>query len=158
VDTLRRHLNVGPWPPSDEAQAQPSGSSEKQLREQVQLELRFPRVKYQRLSDGSESHRGQRVSSGDKPKIGEYSSQTRKTYIPRRILAHRRQAGKHISILILLTGDHCWVYTRMNISARPQFIITTAKHFLFIPRLPPSCQSCPYPEEHSTRKIGESLA
>jgi hypothetical protein len=35
VDTFRRHLNAGSWPPSDKAQGQPigSGSSKKRVRE-----------------------------------------------------------------------------------------------------------------------------
>lgn len=67
VDTFRRHLNAGPWPPSDKAQGQPigTGSSKKRVREQGKLELRVPRAKSQRLSDGSGSHSGSRVPSDD---------------------------------------------------------------------------------------------
>jgi hypothetical protein len=56
VDTFRRHLNASPWPSSDKAQGQPigTGSSKKRVREQGKLELRIPRAKSQRLSDGSE--------------------------------------------------------------------------------------------------------
>jgi hypothetical protein len=68
VDTFRRHLNAGPWPPSDKAKGQPigTGSSKKRVREQGKLELRVPRAKSQRLSDGSGSHSGSRVPSDDK--------------------------------------------------------------------------------------------
>ena len=67
VDTFRRHLNAGPWPPSDKAQGQPigTGSSKKRVREQGKLELRVPRAKSQRLSDGSGSHSGSRLPSDD---------------------------------------------------------------------------------------------
>ena len=67
VDTFRRHLNAGPWPPSDKAQGQPigTGSSKKRVREQGKLELRVPRAKSQRLSDGCGSHSGSRVPSDD---------------------------------------------------------------------------------------------
>jgi hypothetical protein len=63
VDTFRRHLNAGPWPPSDKAQEQPIGtrSSKKRIREQGKLELRISRAKSQRLSDGS----GSRVPSDE---------------------------------------------------------------------------------------------
>ena len=67
VDTFRRHLNAGSWPPSDKAQGQPvgSGSSKKRVREQGKLELRIPQAKSQRLADGSGSHSGSRVPSDD---------------------------------------------------------------------------------------------
>jgi hypothetical protein len=65
VDTFRRHLDAGSWPPSDRAQGQPigSGSSKKRVREQGKLELRIPGMKSQRLFDGSGSHSGSRVLS-----------------------------------------------------------------------------------------------
>jgi hypothetical protein len=67
VDTFRRHLNTGYWPPSDQAQGQPVaiGSSRKRAREQAKLELRIPRTKSQRLSDGSGSCSGLLVPPDD---------------------------------------------------------------------------------------------
>jgi hypothetical protein len=67
VDTFRRHLNTGYWPPSDQAQGQPIaiGSSRKRAREQAKLELRIPRTKSQRLSDGSGSRSGLLVPPND---------------------------------------------------------------------------------------------
>ena len=55
VDTFRCYLDTDPWPPSDEAQGQliGTGSNKKQAREQGKLEQRIPRMKSQRLSDGS---------------------------------------------------------------------------------------------------------
>jgi hypothetical protein len=55
VDTFRRHLDADTWPPSDEARGQliGTGSNKKRVREQGKLEQRFPRMKSQRLSDGS---------------------------------------------------------------------------------------------------------
>ena len=57
VDTFRRFLDAGPWPPSDRAQGQSisTGSSKKRARDQGKLELRIPGIKSQRLSDGSRS-------------------------------------------------------------------------------------------------------
>ena len=67
VDTFRRHLNAGSWPPSDKAQGQPigSGSGRKRVRDQGKLELRIPRAKSQRVSDGSRLCRGSRTASDD---------------------------------------------------------------------------------------------
>jgi hypothetical protein len=67
VDTFRRHLNTGYWPPLDQAQGQPIvvGSSRKRAREQAKLELRIPRTKSQRLSDGSGSRSGLLVPTND---------------------------------------------------------------------------------------------
>jgi hypothetical protein len=55
VDTFHRYLDADPWPPSDEAQGQliGTGSNKKRAREQGKLEQRIPRMKSQRLSDGS---------------------------------------------------------------------------------------------------------
>jgi hypothetical protein len=55
VDTFRRYLDEDPWPPSDEARGQliGTGSNKKRAREQGKLEQRIPRMKSQRLSDGS---------------------------------------------------------------------------------------------------------
>jgi hypothetical protein len=55
VDTFRRYLEADTWPPSDEARGQliGTGSNKKRAREQGKLEQRIPRVKSQRLSDGS---------------------------------------------------------------------------------------------------------
>ena len=55
VDVFRRYLDTDPWPPSDEAQGQliGTGSNKKRAREQGKLEQRIPRMKSQRLSDGS---------------------------------------------------------------------------------------------------------
>ena len=55
VDTFRRYLDPYIWPPSDEAQGQliGTGSNKKRAREQGKLEQRIPRMKSQRLSDGS---------------------------------------------------------------------------------------------------------
>jgi hypothetical protein len=55
VDTFRRHLDADTWPPSDGAQGQlvGTGSNKKRTREQGKLEQRIPRMKSQRLSDGS---------------------------------------------------------------------------------------------------------
>ena len=55
VDTFRRYLDTYIWPPSDEAQGQliGTGSNKKRAREQGKLEQRIPRMKSQRLSDGS---------------------------------------------------------------------------------------------------------
>jgi hypothetical protein len=67
VDTFRRHLNTGYWPPSDQAEGQPIaiGSNRKRAREEAKLELRIPRTKSQRLSDGSGSRSGSLVPSND---------------------------------------------------------------------------------------------
>jgi hypothetical protein len=55
VDTFRRYLDADTWPPSDEARGQliGTGSNKKRAREQGKLEQRIPRMKSQRLSDGS---------------------------------------------------------------------------------------------------------
>ena len=67
VNTFKRHLNVGCWPPSDKVRGQPlgAGSSRKRVREQGKLELRIPRSKSQRFSDDSGSHSGSRVLADD---------------------------------------------------------------------------------------------
>ena len=67
VDTFRRHLNTGHWPPSDQAQGQPITirSGRKRAREQAKLELRIPRAKSQRLSDGSASRSASLVPTND---------------------------------------------------------------------------------------------
>ena len=63
VDTFRRYLDADSWPPSDKARGQPmgTGSNKKRERERGKLEQRIPRMKSQRLSDGS----GSRVPSDD---------------------------------------------------------------------------------------------
>jgi hypothetical protein len=55
VDVFRRYLDTDPWPPSDQTQGQliGTGSNKKRAREQGKLEQRIPRMKSQRLSDGS---------------------------------------------------------------------------------------------------------
>ena len=55
VDPFRRYLDADTWPPSDEARGQliGTGSSKKRAREQGKLEQPIPRMKSQRLSDGS---------------------------------------------------------------------------------------------------------
>jgi hypothetical protein len=55
VDVFRRYLDTDPWPPSDKAQRQliGTGSNKKRAREQGKLEQQIPRMKSQRLSDGS---------------------------------------------------------------------------------------------------------
>jgi hypothetical protein len=57
VGTFRRHLDADPWPPSDKARGQPigTGSHNKLARQQDMLERRIPRIKSQRLTDGSGS-------------------------------------------------------------------------------------------------------
>ena len=63
VDTFRRYLDADPWPPSDKARGQPigTGSNNKRARQQEKLEQRIPRIKSQRLTDGS----GSRVPTDD---------------------------------------------------------------------------------------------
>jgi hypothetical protein len=55
VDTFHRYLDADTWPPSDKARGQliGTGSNKKRAREQGKLEQRIPRMKSQRLSDGS---------------------------------------------------------------------------------------------------------
>ena len=57
VNTFRRYLDADPWPPSDKARGQPigTGSHNKLARQQDMLERRIPRIKSQRLTDGSGS-------------------------------------------------------------------------------------------------------
>jgi hypothetical protein len=64
VNTFWRYLNTGPWPPSDKSWGQPisTGSCKKHTQDQGKLELWIPGMKYQRLSDGSESCNGSWVS------------------------------------------------------------------------------------------------
>ena len=67
VDVFRRYLDTNPWPSSDQSHGQliGTGSNKKRAREQGKLELRIPRSKSQRFSDGSGSHSGSRVTSDD---------------------------------------------------------------------------------------------
>jgi hypothetical protein len=67
VDVFRRYLDTNPWPSSDQSHGQliGTGSNKKRAREQGKLELRIPRSKSQRFSDGSGSHSGSRVPSDD---------------------------------------------------------------------------------------------
>jgi len=63
VDNFCRYLDGDPWLPSDKARGQPIGtrSNNKRMRGQDKLGQRIPRIKSQRLTDGS----GSRVPTDD---------------------------------------------------------------------------------------------